>query len=308
MLTASIGGGIFTSAALAGGGSGATTLAGLSDVNFSSLANGDLIQYNSTAGEWQNTNLGLTVTPILSFADIAFIAGEITITNSASYDDPSVFCQIKSGSTVVVPNSSMSFNQATGKITYNDVGTEASRSIELRVQDFGDLQSELVTGSYMKKDANFRYWRLTYNEESSATHTALKNFRLFDDINQSDGSGDAYPSNMTSNTDPSPYSASGNYVYAAGGTTYDYFKAFDSSTSTFWWTIGSTTKGKFINIDLGTAENIKSVKIRFNQSYYAATNLSVIGSSNADYSDSVAFIDSASVTATETPTLEIVIN
>jgi hypothetical protein len=304
MLTASIGGGIFTSASLAGGGGGgSSTLAGLSDVNFSSLANSDLIQYNSTAGEWQNTNLGLTVTPIISFADISFVSGEITITNSASYDDPSIFCQIKSGSTVVVPNSSMSFNEATGKITYEDVETEASRSIELRVQDFGDLQSELVTGSYMKKDTNFRYWRLIYNAESSNSHTYLKNFRLFDDVNQS---GNAYPDNMTSNVLPSPYSASGNYKY---NSTYDYFKAFDSSTaSSGWWTIGSNTKGKFINIDFGTAQNIKSVKIRFNQSYYVATNLSVIGSNNADYSDSVALIDSASVVTTETPTLAIVIN
>lgn len=241
----------------------------------------------------------------MSFSSEQFSAGEITITNSASYSDLSIFCQIKSGSTVVVPNSSMSLNETTGKITYIDTATAASRSIELTVQEFGEASSSIATGSYLKNDANFRYWRLIYNAQSSATHTYLKDFRLYDDVNQSAGSGTPYPSNMTSNVLPSPYSASGNYIY---NDTYDYYKAFDNSVGSGWWTIGSTTAGKFINIDFGSARNIKSTYIRFNAFYTVATNLSVIGSNNADYSDSVAFIDSASVSNTQTPTLEIEIN
>ena len=110
---------------------------------------------------------------------------------------------------------------------------------------------------------------------------------------------------MTSNVLPSPYSASGNYKFSD---TYDYFKAFDNNVGSGWWTLGSNTTGKFINIDFGSAKNIKSTYIRFNMSYYVVTNLSVIGSNNADYSDSVAFINSASVSNTQTPTLEIEIN
>ncbi len=290
-----------TASTFTGGGGGSSTLAGLSDVSITSITDGDLLRYNGTAAEWQNTNLGLTVTPIISFASESFAAGEITITNSASYDDLSIFCQIKSGSTVVVPNSSMSFDEATGKITYIDTGTEASRSIELKVQDFGDLQSEIVTGSYLKKTANFRYWRLIYDSQTSSTHTYLRNFRLYGDVNRG---GTAYPSNMTSNTAPTPYSASGNHLF---NSTYDYFKAFDSSINTGWWTLGSTTAGKFINIDLGTAQTINSVLVQFNQSFFAVDKFSVIGSNNADYSDSVDFVTEASAVTTTTPLLKITI-
>ena len=37
-----------------GGGGGATTLNGLSDVNLTSLANGQIIAYNNTSGQWEN--------------------------------------------------------------------------------------------------------------------------------------------------------------------------------------------------------------------------------------------------------------
>ena len=270
----------------------------ISGVSTSDLNNVDGFFTSQTGGSGGTTS----TIPTMSFSSEQFASGEITITNSASYSDLSIFCQIKSGSTVVVPNSSMSLNETTGKITYIDTANEASRSIELTVQEFGEASSSLATGSYLKKDANFRYWRLMYNAQSSNSHTYLKDFRLYDDVNQS---GTGYPSNMTSNVLPSPYSASGNYKFSD---TYDYFKAFDNNVGSGWWTLGSNTTGKFINIDFGSAKNIKSTYIRFNMSYYVVTNLSVIGSNNADYSDSVAFINSASVSNTQTPTLEIEIN
>ena len=239
----------------------------------------------------------------MSFANEVFAAGEITITNSASYDDLSIFCQIKSASVVVVPNSSMSFDESTGKITYIDLGNEASRSIELKVQDFGDLESEIITGSYMKKNANFRYWKLNYDSQTSNDHTYLRNFRLYDGVSRG---GNAYPSNMTSNNAPSPYSASANHLF---NSTYDFFKAFDSSTSTGWWTLGSDTEGKFIIIDLGTAQTINSVLIQFNQSFFAVDKLSVLGSNDASFSSPIAFISSASAPGgTETELLKITIN
>jgi len=37
-----------------GGGGGATTLNGLSDVNITSVANGQIIAYNNTSGNWEN--------------------------------------------------------------------------------------------------------------------------------------------------------------------------------------------------------------------------------------------------------------
>ena len=51
---------------VSGGGGGATQLDELTDVSLLNLENNDLLMYNSVASEWQNTNLGVSVTPILS--------------------------------------------------------------------------------------------------------------------------------------------------------------------------------------------------------------------------------------------------
>jgi len=42
---------------IGGGAGGATTLGGLSDVTISGVANGEIIQYNSTSGDWENGTL-----------------------------------------------------------------------------------------------------------------------------------------------------------------------------------------------------------------------------------------------------------
>lgn len=284
----------------AGGGGGASAVNDLTDVTISSIADGDLLRYNGTAGEWQNTNLGLTVTPTLSFDSNQYAAGQITITNISSYDDPSVFCQIKdTNNNIVVPNSSMSFDESTGIVSYTDITTGGSRNIELRVQDFGDLQSELATGSYSKRDATFRYWRLIYNEESSRSHTYLKDLRYYTSTNQS---GTSYPSNMTSNTAPSPYVANASHRY---NTTYDYWKAFDSNTVTGWWTLGTNTQGQYIDIDLGSSRTINSVYMRFHQSFKEVTNLSVLGSDSPDFRSFVPLVNSASVANTTGAVLQI---
>lgn len=287
---------------ISSGGGGASSVNDLTDVTITSVVDGDLLRYNGTAAKWQNTNLGLTVTPTLSFNSTQYGSGQITITNIASYDDPAVFCQIKSGSTVIVPNSSMSFDDSTGIVSYIDTNSSGTRNIELRVQDFGDLQSELATGSYTKAETNFRYWRLIYNAESSRSHTYLKDLRYYTDVNQS---GTAYPSNMTANNAPTPYVANASFRY---NTTYDYWKAFDNNVSTGWWTIGSNTAGQYIDIDLGSSRSINSVYMRFNQSYYVVTNLSVLGSNSSNFSSYVALIDSASVAITDGAILQIEIN
>ncbi len=243
----------------------------------------------------------VTPTPTISFDSIQYNAGSIIITNSASYSDLSVFCQITSASVLMVPNSSMSFDESTGTVSYLDTETEGSRSIELQVQDFGFASSSQVTGDYYRASTNFRYWRLIYNAQSAASHTYLRNLRYYDAFSQT---GTSYPPNMTSNILPTPYSASGNWIY---NTTYDYWKAFDNNASTGWWTLGSTTTGKFIDIDFGSARDIKSVEMTFNATYYVVTNLSVLGSDSADFSSFVPLINSASVSNRQDALLEIII-
>lgn len=68
-----------------------------------------------------------------------------------------------------------------------------------------------------------------------------------------------HETNMTSNTTPSPYIASGKDVYNSN---YDYWKAFNNTT-TDWsdsWT--SLTLPSYIQIDYGAKKNVDFVKIR----------------------------------------------
>ena len=65
-------------------------LEGLTNVSVSSLANNDLLKYNSTAGEYQNTNLGLTGYTTLSLNSGVYYSDQtaftFTVTNHSSYE------------------------------------------------------------------------------------------------------------------------------------------------------------------------------------------------------------------------------
>ena len=219
----------------AASGGGASNLNGLSDVTIASVANNDLIKYNSTAGEWQNTNLGLTVTPTLSVTsgDYYSDADSITIsvTNHSSYDLPAYSVEVRrqdnnnlifnmdsaSGNTEAIDITTDELTpegRPTGEIIINtgqsasnfDTITTDNFKILVLAQDFGDLQSEVATLNVsvvarpqvsFDGSTAYRYWRLADFDE----RIFLTNWKANSAINQG---GTAYPGTEAIGTNEHP--------------------------------------------------------------------------------------------------------
>ena len=263
------------------GGGGAPNLNGLSDVTISSVQNNDLLKYNSTAGEWQNTNLGISVAPTLSVVSgTTYVGGAVVvnITNNASggsnvYDDPHFFVQLKNSSnSVVVTNDNITYEYSSnqGKLSFTAPTTAGSYTLEVTAQDFGDLSSDVTTLSLTVNEIPaFRYMRL--KGDGGSSHTYVQEFRAFDALAQS---GTKYPPDLSSTNQGSTETVGGvDYVANSSGnfsSTYHDYKAFDSSASTGWWNLNpsSTYSDWFVSIDLGqSVSGIKSFQVFINQSY-----------------------------------------
>ena len=241
------------------GGGGSSTLSGLTDVDITSVQNNDLLMYNSTAGEWQNTNLGLSVTPTLTGDSSGFAAQPYTFTvsNHATYDDPAYFVEVYTGSTKVVANSAVTDN-GDGTLTFT-APAAGTHEIRIRCQDFGDLQSEIATKALTTTafEFNYRYFRLLFNS-AIGSGTLIREFGMYTSGSQG---GTKWPTSaLTSNSAPTPFVASGVGVY--GGTTYNYFKAFDNTNNTMFWNLAGTSNTDYLSIDLGSAQAIQSFKIQ----------------------------------------------
>ena len=76
-------------------------------------------------------------------------------------------------------------------------------------------------------------------------------------------SGTVYPPTMTSDIAPAPYVVTRSFAFSS---TYDGWKAFDNTGYTFWWLLSRSEAQQltdWIQIDLGSEINIKSVKIQY---------------------------------------------
>ena len=266
--------------AASGGGGGSSTLSGLSDVDISSLQNNDLLMYNSTASEWQNTNLGLTVTPTLTGASTGYATLQYTLTvsNHATYDDPAYFVEVyNSSNTLVVANSAVT-NNYDGTFTFYFPSTAGNYTIKVRAQDFGDLQSEIGTKTVNVSliSLNYQYFRITKFTDTEYTSVQVRDFRLYTSAGQS---GTQYPSNMTSNTAPTPYVASGVGQFSG----YDPFKAFDNNSTSSWWNLGGNNTTNYLQIDLGQAYTIKSFRFGAGIGSYKWTGLTIQASNTGAF-------------------------
>jgi len=264
-----------------GGGGGSSTLSGLSDVTISSLQNNDLLMYNGTASEWQNTNLGLTVTPTLSGASTGYatLNYTFTVSNHATYDDPAYYVEVYNTSgSVVVANSAIT-NNYDGTFTFALPSAAASYTIQVRAQDFGDLQSEIATKTITvsQLSLNYRYFRVTNFTGTAKTSVMIRDFRVYTSAGQS---GTQLPPNMTSNTAPTPYVASGQGQFNAS---YDPYKAFDSSASSQWWNLTGNNTTDYLQIDLGQAYTIKSFRFREGSTDYSWTGCTVQASNTGAF-------------------------
>ena len=246
-----------------GGGGGASALGDLTDVTLTALSDGDLIRYNGTAGEWQNTNLGLTLTPILSISD-TFTGGPntCTITNWASYDDPAVFAQVKdSGGTVVVTNANITDN-GDGTLTFIMPAVGTGYVIEVQVQDFGDLASDTATATFDSLAIPAaRYYRIKFINATS--YNMIDRVQFWTGAAQT---GTRYPTaSMTSNTTPAPFVASADSEQSG----YGAWEAFDLSVQGLggsWWNLQSGSGVGFANswLQFDAGSSIQIASVRFN--------------------------------------------
>jgi hypothetical protein len=203
-----------------------------------------------------SSGLFTTTTPTIStVSDFESTqTGTITVSN---YDSDLTY--------VVKLYNSSGTEQTTATITDNSDGTWSitnapvltSAYVTVKALEIGKLVSAVATSNSFDITAaqtQMRYWRLQITDASknpSTSKIALGNFRLY---TATGGGGTAYPSNMTSETTPSPYVVTKGYQYSS---TYPAWKAMDgsgSSASSMWWTLAiSTATDHWIQIDLGSS-------------------------------------------------------
>ena len=278
-----------------GGGGGATALSDLTDVSELNLQNNDLLMYNSTASEWQNTNLGVSVTPTLT-GDASTLKNQsytFTVSNHATYDAPAYFVGLYDGSGNLIRNNNDFTDNGDGTITGDMIAPVGTYELRVKCQDFGDLQSEIATKALtlVQFGDSFRYWKLTGVTCANGNWWMLANMRLFDAASQS---GTSYPGNMTSATTPSPYVIDTSNNYNA---TYPAWKALDANTTTsFYWTIGSSNgPADWITIDLGSTIDVKSMTITAgNSSSYAPKGFELYGSATGVFGGEETLVHTAS--------------
>lgn len=196
-----------------------------------------------------------TPTPTLTAID-TYGTGEATITNMAAYTSVVFQCEVYVGSTLIVSNANTTTNG--GTITWADTSSlTGTRTVQVRAQEFGDfIQSAVGSTTYTKNPTTFRYFRcrsVTSTGSNSNAHMGIRDWRY------ENASATIYPSNMTADNLPTPFVASAGAYYS----TYYPYKAFDSNTSTFAWTLTSSFATNYVDIDMGASVTLVTGKIMF---------------------------------------------
>lgn len=203
-----------------------------------------------------SSGLFTSTTPTL--ATISNFEGTTTGTITVSNYDSSATYLVKlynSSGTEQTAQTITDNSNGTWSITNGPILTGAY--VTVQAWEFGKLVSAVATSNSFNITAaatQQRYWRLQItdsNKNPVASHVALGDFRLY---TATGGGGTAYPSNMTSETTPTPYVVTKGYQYSSS---YPAWKAFDgggSSAVSMWWSLGgSTAANNWIQIDLGSS-------------------------------------------------------
>ena len=217
---------------------------------------------------------------------------------------PSVYAWIEdSVGTTVVENADIS--KDTASIAWSNAPlTSGDYTLKVKVQDFGDLESDVASFSFTKAAASFRYWRYADIVITGTNGVMVANWRLYSGSSQS---GTAYPPTMTDATTPAPYVASSSFFYNA---TYADWKAFDGSIAgTFWWTLGhnaEATYNDWLQIDLGAIETIQSMSFTTgNQATYNASQFTIYASNTGAFAGEEVVIGTFYPSTTPQSTLNV---
>jgi hypothetical protein len=232
-----------------------------------------------------------TTTPTITALADTYGVASFVVGNYASYTNVTFECEVYVGATLIVANSLTTKDGAT--ISWADASAlSGTRTVKLRAQEFGDfIQSTEVTDTYEKLATSFRYFRIQgvdVNGAASSLHMGVRDWRYYSAANYG---GTAYPSNMTSNVLPTPFVASG-YYYSASGS-YNPFKAFDSSTATWWWSLSvSSASLNHLTIDMGAQTTMLSGKVRF-YSGMSLSYFSIMASNTGAFAGEEVYLNTA---------------
>jgi hypothetical protein len=270
----------------------------LADVDLNNLQASQVIGYNAIAGRWQNIDQGAQTagtTPVVSIVTAQKQLGpsQFTVTNFAGYTLPTFKFDIKNSSGVVVLTQDDVTHTGSGVFEFSNASlTPGNFTLETTAQDFGNAPSLKVTNSFTLSAMSFRYWRIDgFDGDIDGTLVMIPGIRFYSDPGQT---GTQYPPNMTSNTLPSPYVASGQGSF--DNNAYAYWKVFDANpTATFYWNLSGNSATDHIDLDMGSTTTVKSM--RFNNGSQIAY---IFGSLRVSGSDTGAFSGEQTVIGTFT--------
>tara|TARA_R110002167_G_scaffold179421_4_gene379122 strand:+ start:2684 stop:3496 length:813 start_codon:yes stop_codon:yes gene_type:complete len=200
-----------------------------------------------------------TTTPTITALADTYGLGSLVVGNFASYTNVTFQCEVYVGATLIVANSLTTADGAT--IGWADTSAlSGTRTVKLRAQEFGNfIESAEATDTYEKLATSFRYFRIQgvdVNGAASSLHMGVRDWRYYSA--QSFG-GTEYPTDMTTDSLPIPFVASGYYF-----SSYSPKRAFDSSTNTWWWTLSvSSAALNHLTIDMGSQTTMLSARIMF---------------------------------------------
>ena len=231
-----------------------------------------------------------TVTPTLSGAQSSYqqaTSASLTVSNHVSGRSYQGAIYNSSG---VEQTSNPVTIDSSGNVSFTAPSTIAT-GYELRVFSFdaGKLRSTEATATFeVTASRTFSYWRL-HVVNSSGTQVEDKVYLL--EINFYTGAnatGTVYPTAAVDSTG-SGGGATITYGYQYSSS-YAYWKAFDNSTGSGWWTLGlnnvagSNQDKNWIQMELtGGAQTIQSVRVQSNTTFTDGDYLQILGSSTGNF-------------------------
>tara|TARA_S200002703_G_scaffold140160_1_gene131261 strand:- start:231 stop:1079 length:849 start_codon:yes stop_codon:yes gene_type:complete len=179
-----------------------------------------------------------TTTPTFTLDNATVYLGQgVTITNTGSYTNAQFKVVVTVGATTIASVISTESN-----ITWSDNNTNTgARTVTVTADEFGDfIESAEATTTYTRSDLAFRYYRFYGSANGTTTSTGWVGFyelRLYEGAGQT---GTKHPENLTSDTsgEANGYYVDSVYEYSS---TYAKWKAFDSSTGSWHWTLSVPT-------------------------------------------------------------------
>ena len=248
---------------------------------------------------FQSAGAGLaaSTTPTLGGAATAFqgLNYVVTVSNyNTAYVPGSQFrleiTKDSDSSVISTPQDFTDNGDGTFTVTISGSAATGASTVRVKAQDFNKGESAEATMTLDISAISFtkRYWRLKDFDggptgPASNTSIQIMEFQLFSSASQA---GTKYPTNMTTNTAPTPFVASGQGYYTPSGNTYNYYRAFDGNTAnSYYWNLSGNMSTDYLAIDLGSAQTIESFSFKSGPTAGNAGKFALFHATQSDFSD-----------------------